>query len=119
MNYSPYPGVILVEIGCHSHLRVGRNSFGGLGITILDSLSTLWLMGLDEEFNKAPKKTKSSLRILVAFRGGTVAVAWCWCGSFRKPHFQLSITLMMLAPLRHLLEGLSHRSLREGHEKIP
>ena len=62
-------------------LRVGRNSFGGLGLTILvlhlatnkgiyllvgmrclacdslfrveDSLSTLWLMGLDREFEKA------------------------------------------------------------------
>mmetsp|Transcript_55066 Transcript_55066/g.98222 ORF Transcript_55066/g.98222 Transcript_55066/m.98222 type:complete len:835 (-) Transcript_55066:72-2576(-) len=32
--------------------KKGRNTFGGLGLTILDSLSTLWVLGLDDEFNK-------------------------------------------------------------------
>jgi len=41
--------------------RVGRNTFGGLGITILDSLSTLWLMGLDREFEKGVKFVKDDL----------------------------------------------------------
>lgn len=41
--------------------RVGRNSFGGLGLTILDSLSTLWLMGLDREFEKGVKFVKDDL----------------------------------------------------------
>ncbi|CAE7444449.1 MNS1 [Symbiodinium necroappetens] len=39
----------------------GRNSFGGTGLTILDSLSTLWLMGLDEEFQKGVKFVSEDL----------------------------------------------------------
>ncbi|EIE24199.1 glycoside hydrolase [Coccomyxa subellipsoidea C-169] len=31
----------------------GKNSFGGLGATIVDSLDTLWLMGLKDEFKAA------------------------------------------------------------------
>lgn len=33
--------------------RRGRNSFGGVGMSILDSLSTLWLLNLPEEFERA------------------------------------------------------------------
>ena len=33
--------------------RAGKNSFGGLGATMVDALDTLWLMGLTEEFQKA------------------------------------------------------------------
>lgn len=33
--------------------KKGRDSFGGMGMTILDSLSTMWLMGLDAEFEEA------------------------------------------------------------------
>lgn len=33
--------------------KTGKDSFGGLGITILDSLTTLWLMGLTVEFEQA------------------------------------------------------------------
>lgn len=31
----------------------GKNTFGGLGATIVDSLDTLWLMGLMDEFKAA------------------------------------------------------------------
>ena len=31
----------------------GKQSFGGLGATLVDTLDTLWLMGLKEEFQKA------------------------------------------------------------------
>lgn len=31
----------------------GVNSFGGLGATLVDSLDTLYIMGLDEQFQKA------------------------------------------------------------------
>lgn len=31
----------------------GKQSFGGLGATLVDSLDTLWLMGLKDEFQKA------------------------------------------------------------------
>ncbi|KAK9166659.1 hypothetical protein Scep_001850 [Stephania cephalantha] len=31
----------------------GVNSFGGLGATLIDSLDTLFIMGLDEQFQKA------------------------------------------------------------------
>lgn len=33
--------------------RRGKNSFGGLGATIVDSLDTLWMLGLKEEFGRA------------------------------------------------------------------
>ena len=33
--------------------RQGKNSFGGLGATIVDSLDTLWMLGLREEFGRA------------------------------------------------------------------
>lgn len=31
----------------------GVNSFGGLGATLVDSLDTLYIMGLHEQFQKA------------------------------------------------------------------
>jgi mannosyl-oligosaccharide alpha-1,2-mannosidase len=33
--------------------RRGVNQFGGLGATIIDSLDTLYIMGLQTQFNKA------------------------------------------------------------------
>jgi len=33
--------------------KQGTNTFGGKGLTIIDSLDTLWLMGLTEEYTKA------------------------------------------------------------------
>ena len=33
--------------------QTGKNSFGELGATIVDSLDTLWLLGLDTEFQAA------------------------------------------------------------------
>ncbi|KAK9842510.1 hypothetical protein WJX81_003419 [Elliptochloris bilobata] len=33
--------------------RHGKDSFGGLGATVVDSLDTLWMMGLKEEFARA------------------------------------------------------------------
>jgi len=33
--------------------RSGINSFGGLGATLIDSLDTLYIMGLDEQFQRA------------------------------------------------------------------
>jgi len=31
----------------------GVDSFGGLGVTIVDALDTLFIMGLDEQFKRA------------------------------------------------------------------
>lgn len=52
--------VISVGCGQHKHPRcmtaasvAGKQSFGGLGATLVDSLDTLWLMGLKDEFQKA------------------------------------------------------------------
>lgn len=33
--------------------KSGKNSFGGLGATLIDSLDTLYIMGLEEQFQKA------------------------------------------------------------------
>jgi mannosyl-oligosaccharide alpha-1,2-mannosidase len=39
----------------------GTDSFGGLGATMVDSLDTLYIMGLDEQFQKAREWVASSL----------------------------------------------------------
>ncbi|KAK9121763.1 hypothetical protein Syun_019380 [Stephania yunnanensis] len=39
----------------------GVNSFGGLGATPIDSLDTLFIMGLDEQFQKAKEWVATSL----------------------------------------------------------
>lgn len=39
----------------------GKNSFAGMGATILDSLSTLWIMGLKDEFARGRDFVNSSL----------------------------------------------------------
>ncbi|KAK9083029.1 hypothetical protein Scep_029500 [Stephania cephalantha] len=39
----------------------GVNSFGGLGATLIDSLDTLFIMGLDEQFQKAKEWVATSL----------------------------------------------------------
>merc|ERR1719498_366913 len=41
--------------------RAGKDSFGGIGITILDSLTTLWLMGLSNEFDEAATWVENTL----------------------------------------------------------
>eukprot|EP00927_Polykrikos_kofoidii_P050222 TRINITY_DN44145_c0_g1_i1.p1 TRINITY_DN44145_c0_g1~~TRINITY_DN44145_c0_g1_i1.p1 ORF type:complete len:922 (-),score=161.74 TRINITY_DN44145_c0_g1_i1:84-2762(-) len=41
--------------------RIGRDSFGGIGMTILDSLTTLWLMGLKDEFDEATSFVQDTL----------------------------------------------------------
>eukprot|EP00929_Paragymnodinium_shiwhaense_P118299 TRINITY_DN90237_c0_g1_i1.p1 TRINITY_DN90237_c0_g1~~TRINITY_DN90237_c0_g1_i1.p1 ORF type:complete len:874 (+),score=114.23 TRINITY_DN90237_c0_g1_i1:164-2785(+) len=41
--------------------KKGRDSFAGVGITILDSLSTLWLMGLQDEFDAAEEWVQTVL----------------------------------------------------------
>ena len=39
----------------------GQNNWGGMGVTLLDSLDTLWLMGMKEEFNEAAEWVASKL----------------------------------------------------------
>ena len=41
--------------------RTGKDSFGGLGATIVDALDTLWLTGLEKEFRKARDWVVNSL----------------------------------------------------------
>ena len=31
----------------------GKNNFGGLGATVIDSLDTLWIMGLTDQYSRA------------------------------------------------------------------
>lgn len=38
---------------CQPQTKNGVNSFGGLGATLIDSLDTLYIMGLEEQFRKA------------------------------------------------------------------
>lgn len=39
--------------GCQPESENGVDSFGGLGATLIDSLDTLYIMGMDEQFQKA------------------------------------------------------------------
>ena len=41
--------------------RDGHDPWGGMGVTLVDSLDTLWLMGLKDEFNESIEWIKSSL----------------------------------------------------------
>ncbi|KAK2969947.1 hypothetical protein RJ640_008287 [Escallonia rubra] len=41
--------------------KIGVNSFGGLGATLIDSLDTLYIMGLDDQFQRAREWVASSL----------------------------------------------------------
>ena len=51
--------------------KVGSNNWGGLGVTLVDSLDTLWVMGLKTEFEEAAEWVKNSLTFS---RTGTVSV---------------------------------------------
>ncbi len=33
--------------------KIGKNTFGGLGATIVDALDTLWLMDMHDEYQEA------------------------------------------------------------------
>ena len=48
--------------------RRGLNTFGGKGLTIIDSLDTLYLMGLETEFKSAREFVKSEFK----FDGRTI-----------------------------------------------
>ena len=39
----------------------GQNNWGGMGVTLLDSLDTLWLMGMHDEFDEATEWIKHHL----------------------------------------------------------
>lgn len=43
------------------HSKRGDNNWGGMGVTLIDSLDTLFLMGLLEEFNEAKDWVRDSL----------------------------------------------------------
>lgn len=57
--------------------REGWNRWGGYGITIIDSLDTLWMMGMKKEFAEAREWVASSLdysRVDESTNGGWVSV---------------------------------------------
>jgi mannosyl-oligosaccharide alpha-1,2-mannosidase len=57
--------------------QTGKNSFGGLGATIVDALDTLWLMGLKSEFQRARDWVVNDLNFNMC------AASWLWDCSFR------------------------------------
>ena len=46
-----------MEGGCR-----GKDSFGGMGATLVDSLDTLWLLGMKDAFQRARDWVAASLR---------------------------------------------------------
>ena len=46
--------------------KLGKNSFGGVGAMVVDSLDTLWLMGLREEFDRLGHLAARALRMVNA-----------------------------------------------------
>jgi hypothetical protein len=51
--------------------KSGSNNWGGLGVTLVDSLDTLWVMGMKDEFDEAAVWVKNSLTFS---RTGSVSV---------------------------------------------
>eukprot|EP01035_Chromulina_nebulosa_P006335 gene6335-8563_t len=49
----------------------GQDNWGGMGVTLVDSLDTLWIMGMKDEFNEAKEWVKASLSFS---RAGSVSV---------------------------------------------
>merc|ERR1719394_1747849 len=49
--------------------KKGKDVFGNIGITILDSLSSLWLMGLPEEFAEAADWVSRDLDFAIHWNG--------------------------------------------------
>ncbi|KAF9626771.1 hypothetical protein IFM89_039462, partial [Coptis chinensis] len=49
------------EAMLHPQTKNVVNSFGGLGATLMDSLDTLYIMGLDEQFQRAREWVTNSL----------------------------------------------------------
>ncbi|KAL4436084.1 hypothetical protein ABPG77_005532 [Micractinium sp. CCAP 211/92] len=47
--------------------KSGKNSFGGLGATIVDSLDTLHMMGLKEEYERAAEWVRTSMPVNASF----------------------------------------------------
>lgn len=45
--------MLFISVPCQPQSKNGVNSFGGLGATLVDSLDTLYIMGLEDEFRKA------------------------------------------------------------------
>ena len=42
--------------------KSGSDNWGGMGVTLVDSLDTLWIMGMKDEFNEARDWVAKSLR---------------------------------------------------------
>lgn len=76
-------------ISATTHLKVkplgktGKNNWGGMGVTLVDSLDTLWLMGLTEEFYNG--RCEGGLTCVVGF--ATLEAAHTYvCRFFRDLH---------------------------------
>jgi len=54
-----------------------NDSFAGMGATIVDSLSTLWIMGMKEEFANATEWVQRDLRFPLT----QVRRLFMWCGA--------------------------------------
>lgn len=52
---------------CQPQSKNGVDSFGGLGATLIDSLDTLYIMGLDEQFQKAREYVPLSIFIQLTY----------------------------------------------------
>ncbi|KAH9716176.1 Mannosyl-oligosaccharide 1,2-alpha-mannosidase MNS1 [Citrus sinensis] len=61
MDQSPSPREAFGKRGSLPQTKNGVNSFGGLGATLIDALDTLYIMDLDEQFQRAREWVASSL----------------------------------------------------------
>lgn len=56
--------------------KVGKAAFGDLGATLVDSLDTLWMLGLRDEFTRCAPPTSD---ILLAISSAPSFSAWWSC----------------------------------------
>ena len=106
----------------------GHDNWGGMGVTLVDSLDTLWLMGLRQEFDEAKRWVRDSLRF---DRTGDVSVFETTIRELGGllAAFDLSGDKVFLDKARDLGQRLAHAfdtptgipkgstSLREGRAK--
>ena len=118
MGYETYAWGLdeLHPVSCTGKLGVmgGRNGFSGLGASLVDAMSTLHMMGMDQEFDKAKRWVRENMEFS---RGGEQQISCTLSGN----HGRLSRAPSRpraLAPSRShapTLRPIPACSLRDGH----
>lgn len=96
----------------------GKNSFAGMGATILDSLSTLWIMGLKDEFARGRDFVNSSLVFpMTSVRSCPLLKEFCFFAASSAAHILLALAThkdgisctLLRRHANHMCGGSAHK----------